>query len=120
MALIRKIISDQLAYINIAKEWFTIADLVDIWKRKIGYGKIGGKSAGMLLAARILKEIADESVRESLSTPDSYFLGSDVMYIFMAMNGLMHYNDQKYKPEDQYSRRISPDSRRIPGGRAAT
>ena len=23
------------------------------------------------------------------------------MYIFMAMNGLMHYNNQKYKPDDQ-------------------
>jgi len=101
VALIRKLISDQLAYINIAKEWFTIADLADIHQRKIGYGKIGGKSAGMLLAARILNEVGDESLRACIRIPESYFIGSDGMYIFMAMNGLMHWNDQKYKPEEQ-------------------
>ncbi len=101
VSLLRKIISDQLAYIQIAKDWFTIADLEDIHRRKIGYGKIGGKSAGMLLAARILNEVADDSIRDWIKTPDSYFLGSDLMYIFMAMNGLMHRNNQKYKPEEE-------------------
>lgn len=101
VVLIRKIISDQLAYIQIAKEWFTIADLIDIRRRKIGYGKIGGKAAGMLLAARILKGLQDENINAHLRIPESYFIGSDVMYIFMAMNGLMHRNDQKYKSEDQ-------------------
>jgi hypothetical protein len=99
--LIRRMISDQPAYINIAKDWFTIADLADIYQRKIGYGKIGGKAAGMLLAARILNEVADDQVRASIQIPISYFLGSDVVYLFMAMNGLMHWNDQKYKPEAQ-------------------
>jgi len=101
VVLIRRMISDQLAYINIAKEWFTIADLADIYTHKIGYGKIGGKAAGMLLAARILKETADEADRASIRVPESFFLGSDVMYVFMAMNGLMHWNDQKYKSEEQ-------------------
>jgi len=99
--LIRRIISDQLAYINIAKEWLTIDDLEEIHRRKIGYGRVGGKAAGMILAARILAEAADESVRACIRIPESYFLGSDVIYIFMAMNGLMHWNSQKYKPEEQ-------------------
>jgi hypothetical protein len=101
VALIRKIISDQLAYITIAKEWLTFEDLENIHRRKIGFGKIGGKAAGMILAARILKEVADPDLQAHLRVPESYFLGSDVMYIFMAMNGLMRWNDQKYKPEDQ-------------------
>jgi hypothetical protein len=100
VSLIRKIISDQLSYINIAKKWFTIDDLSDLYHRRIGYGRIGGKSAGMMLAARILNEVADQEVRDCLHIPESYFLGSDLIYIFMAMNGLMHWNDQKYKPED--------------------
>lgn len=100
VALIRKIISDQLSYINIAKKWFTTEDLADLHQRRIGYGKIGGKAAGMILADRILKEVADEEVRACIQIPESYFLGSDLIYIFMAMNGLMHWNDQKYKPED--------------------
>ncbi len=101
VVLIRKIISDQLGYIDIAKDWFTIADLTDIWQRRIGLGKIGGKAAGLLLAARILDRVADESLKACLRVPESYFLGSDVIYLFMAMNGLMHWNDQKYKPEEQ-------------------
>jgi len=99
--LIRRIISDQQAYIDIAKKWFTISDLEDIHLRRIGNGKIGGKSAGMLLAARILQDVADKDILETISVPESYFLGSDLIYIFFAMNGLMHWNNQKYKPEEQ-------------------
>jgi len=101
VTLIRRIISDQLAYINIAKRWFTVADLADIYQHRMGFGRIGGKSAGMLLAARILNEVADTELKACIHIPESYYLGSDLMYIFMAMNGLMHWNDQKYKPEDQ-------------------
>lgn len=101
VVLIRRIISDQLSYINIAKEWFTVADLAGIHQHKIGFGRIGGKAAGMLLAAKILNQLGDETMRTSIRIPESFFLGSDVMYIFMAMNGLMYWNDQKYKPEEQ-------------------
>jgi hypothetical protein len=101
VVLIRRLISDQLAYINIAKEWFTVADLGEIKKRKIGEGKIGGKAAGMLLASRILSEVAEEQVKSCLRIPLSFFIGTDVMYSFMALNGLLHWGDQKYKPEEQ-------------------
>jgi hypothetical protein len=101
VVLIRTLISDQLAYINIAKEWFTVADLAEINKRKIGQGKIGGKAAGMLLALRVLSEVGDEDICASLRIPESYFLGSDVMYSFMALNNFMHWGDQKYKSEEQ-------------------
>ncbi|MEN8171964.1 MAG: PEP/pyruvate-binding domain-containing protein [Chloroflexota bacterium] len=101
VVLIRRMISDQLAYINIAKTWFTIEDLNKIRKRKIGHGKIGGKAAGMLLAARILQEVGDEDIRSSLRTPASYFLGSEVMYVFMNHNDLMAWANQKYKSDEQ-------------------
>lgn len=52
VVLIRNMISDQLAYIKIAKQWFTLDDLLDIRERKIGSGKVGGKAAGMLLAKK--------------------------------------------------------------------
>lgn len=101
VVLIRRMISDQLAYVNIAKKWFKVADLSKIQHRKIGTGKIGGKAAGMLLAARILSEVADDDIRQNLRIPESYFLGADVMYAFMAINGLTHWADQKYKTQDQ-------------------
>jgi hypothetical protein len=101
VVLIRTMISDQLAYVNIAKDWFTIADLDEIRRRKVGQGKIGGKAAGMLLAARILIEAGDDDIRACLRIPESYFLGADITYAFMSMNGLMHWGDQKYKTEEQ-------------------
>lgn len=101
VVLIRTLISDQLKYIKMARQWFTVADLKEIRRRKIGSGKVGGKAAGMLLAMRILKETARAEVRDAFKIPVSYYLGSDVFYNFLAINGLMHWNDQKYKTEEQ-------------------
>jgi hypothetical protein len=101
VVLIRTLISDQLSYVNIAKDWFTISDLDYIKKRKIGKGKIGGKSAGMMLAYRIIQEVGDDELRNSVYIPESFFIGADIMYEFMARNGLMYWLDQKYKTEEQ-------------------
>ncbi len=101
VVLIRTMISDQLAYVKVAKDWFTISDLKWIRNRKLGQGKIGGKAAGMLLAARILSETGDAELRAHLTLPESYFIGADLTYTYMALNGLMHWGDQKYKLEDQ-------------------
>lgn len=101
VVLIRTLISDQLAYVNVAREWFSISDLSDIRHRKIGQGKIGGKAAGMLLAARILNTIGGEEIRQHLRIPESYYLGADISYDFVSFNNLAHWNDQKYKPEAQ-------------------
>ena len=101
VVLIRTMISDQLAYLNIARQWFTIGDLKEIRKRRIGYGKIGGKSAGMMLAWRILQNAAPPEVRDATRIPTSYFLASDLFYTFMANNRLISWSDQKYKTEEQ-------------------
>ncbi len=101
VVLIRNMISDQLRYINIARNWFTITDLAEVRRHKIGHGRIGGKAAGMLLAARILKQCTSEELRENLSTPESYYMGSDLLYTFISVNNLHHWNDQKYKHEDE-------------------
>jgi hypothetical protein len=101
VVLIRTLISDQLAYINIARKWFTVADLREIRSRKIGYGKIGGKAAGMMLAYRILNEVAPAAIKSAFQIPVSHFLASDVFYTYMSANGLTPWSDQKYKPEAQ-------------------
>ncbi len=101
VVLIRTMISDHLPYINIARKWFTVDDLKDIHRRKIGYGKIGGKSAGMMLAYRIIQDVAPPAVKTAFQIPVSYFLASDVIYTYMAANGLIHWTDQKYKSEAQ-------------------
>ncbi len=101
VVLIRTMVSDQLKYIKIARKWFTVGDLKEVRARKIGNGKIGGKAAGMLLAMRIIKETAAPEVSALFRLPVSYYLGSDVYYNFLSFNGLMHWNDQKYKTDDE-------------------
>jgi hypothetical protein len=101
VVLIRNMLSDQLRYINIARDWFSISDLAEIRRHKIGHGRIGGKAAGMLLAARILRDNPREDIRENIRTPESYYLGSDLLYTFVSINNLHHWNDQKYKSEDE-------------------
>jgi hypothetical protein len=97
--LIRSLISDQLAYVSIAKEWLTVDDLLDVKSRKMGYGRIGGKAAGMLLAASILRSVP--ALEGSVEIPESFYLGSDLMYTFMTMNYLTDWNAQKYKTESE-------------------
>ena len=104
VVLIKGMISDQLAFVGVAKELFTIQDLENIRRRRIGRGKIGGKAAGMLLAWKIL-QLADSEdemcVREHIKIPASYFVGADVFYDFLLTNGLNRYMNQKYKPREE-------------------
>ncbi len=100
VVLIKRMISDQLPYIGIAKNVFTIADLRYIYERRIGSGKIGGKSAGLMLAWRILQRSESSNgvdISESVSIPESYFLGTEVIYEFRLLNGLDHVMNQKYR-----------------------
>jgi hypothetical protein len=101
VVLIRYLISDQLRYINIAKDWFSISRLAEIRAHKIGAGRIGGKAAGMLLAASILERSLTEEEHACISTPESYYIGSGELYTFMSVNDLIHWNNQKYKSEEE-------------------
>src|SRR5690349_644462 len=99
VVLLKSLVSDQLSFIHIARRWFTAADFNMILDRRIGTGKIGGKSAGLLLAYKILQNTAPE-IFEKISIPSSYFIGADVFYDFMAANDLEFLN-QKYKTAEQ-------------------
>lgn len=99
VVLIKRMISDQLPYIGIAKRIFTIADLRYIFDRRIGSGKIGGKAAGLMLAWRILQGEPGETdePRPPIGIPRSFFIGTEVIYEFRLINGLEHFMNQKYR-----------------------
>ncbi|MBN2117025.1 MAG: PEP/pyruvate-binding domain-containing protein [Anaerolineales bacterium] len=99
VVLLKSMVSDQLAFIHIAKRWFTTTDFNMILERRIGTGKIGGKAAGLLLAYKILQNMAPE-IFEKIVLPRSYFIGADVFYDFLAANKLEFLN-QKYKTAEQ-------------------
>ncbi len=96
VVLIKAMLSDHLKFIGVAKRVLTIGDLRRIYNRRIGEGKIGGKAAGMVLAWRILKEHPE--LKDKISIPESYFIGSEVTYDFRRFNNLDHIMNQKYRP----------------------
>ena len=103
VVLTKGLISDQLGFVGIAKDLFTVADLQSIRRRRIGRGKIGGKSAGMMLAWKILNLVESNTeidLKNHVVLPESYFIGADVSYDFVSLNDLHHFVDQKYKSRD--------------------
>jgi hypothetical protein len=103
VVLIKAMISDQLAFVRVAKEYLTVDDLRWIRDQRIGQGKIGGKAAGMVLGGKILQRVLDGQSNAPLRlvVPESYFVGTDVFYDFLALNNLSEYINQKYKPYDR-------------------
>ena len=126
VVLLKGLISDHLAFVGIAKNLFSIRDLQFVRSRRIGRGKVGGKAAGMLLAWKILQLAESQqdddpaeplNVRSRVVLPESYFVGADVFYDFVALNDLHHLNDQKYKPRQQIEAEYPEVRQAFIGGR---
>jgi len=102
IALIRRFLSDRLTYINTARDFFHIDDFGGLLPRLIftvdSHGKLGGKSAGLYLAARILDKAreAGQPLPE-IQIPHTWHLTSDVLLYFMHYNNLDDVIEQKYK-----------------------
>ena len=108
VVLIKALISDELEFVRVAKEYLNYEDLVWIRDHRVGRGKIGGKAAGLVLAWKILQVALDrfcDTCQEiKLAIPATYFVGADVSYEFIEINGLVEYLNQKYKGIDQIER----------------
>ena len=102
VVLIKRLISDQLKFIGLAKKIFSIKDLNWIYDRLAGAGKIGGKAAGMLLAWKILEKSSSKlgpDMSAQIAIPEAYFIGSEIVYAFLARNNFNRFNNQKYLDE---------------------
>ena len=84
--ILRMMVSRDERVLALAKRYLDLPDLIDIGKRMIGTGLIGGKSVGMLVARAILKK-SHPRWSELLEVHDSFFIGSDVFYTFLVHNG---------------------------------
>lgn len=106
VSLIRHFLSDQLEFINVAKNFITIENFFTIVPKIIyptnSHGKLGGKSSGMILAHQILKNTAGKPDRfEDIKMPNSWFIASDAMMNFIYYNNLEGIIEQKYKNIDE-------------------
>ena len=85
--LLRMAVSRSDKVLDLAMNYFSLADILNIRKRMIGTGQIGGKSVGMLMSRAILKQ-NDDRWQEVLESHDSFFIGSDVFYTFLVRNDI--------------------------------
>jgi hypothetical protein len=101
VALIRRILSDQPRFVRVAQRYVDIDDFSEFMDRVYpldSRGKLGGKSAGLLLASHILRR-SDPSVDllQTVKIPRSWYLASDSIFHFMAYNDLEDHIEQKYR-----------------------
>jgi len=109
VTLIRRFLTDQLDYINIAKNFIKISDFNDMLQRMIfppdSHGKLGGKSAGLFLASRILaKSLVAGKGSKEIRTPKTWHITSDVLLHFLHYNNLEDIIEQKYKAIEEIRR----------------
>ncbi len=106
VSLIRRIFSESLEYINIAKHFVEVNDIFDVMHRVIylaeSQGKLGGKAAGIFLAGQILKRAGENNeLLSHIKTPKAFYITSDVVLHFMSYNNFEEVIEQKYKEIDQ-------------------
>ena len=87
--LARMMIGSHRKLVHLSNRYMSVEDLFDIRHRIIGSGRIGGKSAGMLMARAVLSAAQDGfDFKDILEEHDSFYIGSDVFFTFLVSNGL--------------------------------
>jgi hypothetical protein len=108
-ALVRRFLTDQLKFVNIAKEYLDVNDFHELCQRIVypprSHGRLGGKAAGLFLASRIVARSPEyKDVLGDIRVPRSWHIPSDGILDFI------HHNDL----EDVYSRKyVDPDRVRL-------
>ncbi|MCU0243842.1 MAG: PEP/pyruvate-binding domain-containing protein [Acidobacteria bacterium] len=102
VTLIRRFFTEQLEFINVAKKYVDLEDFFDLMERIVfpsgSHGKLGGKSAGLFLASRILKQAARRNkIIGSVKKPKTWYITSDGLSAFSTYNNLDEIHEQKYK-----------------------
>ncbi len=105
-ALLRRFFTDQIEFINAAKSLVTLDDFHDLAARVLhppkSHGKVGGKSAGLFLARKIVQATAEsQSVLRDIKVPRTWHITSDGVVAFVRYNNLDDVYDRKYLDIEQ-------------------
>ena len=106
VSLIRRFFSESLAFINVAKNFIEIKDFYDLLGKVIFpptcHGKLGGKSAGLFLANKIIEKAPEAtSVLRAVKVPKSWYVTSDWIQSFIHHNDLEDVLNRKYMDIEQ-------------------
>jgi len=106
VSLIKRFFTRRLDFINLAKKYIDLADFYDLITHLIyppkGTGRLGGKSAGLFVAMKVLGKVARH--REGLAAirvPKTWYVASDGIIDFLHYNHLEDLLDFKYHRIDE-------------------
>ncbi len=95
--LLQMIVTRDERVLQLVKQHFDLGDVLQISRRMIGTGLIGGKSVGMLLARAILSR-SHPRWQDLLEAHDSFYVGSDVFYSYLVENGCWWFRQKQRDP----------------------
>jgi len=106
VALTRRILTDRVEYINIAKSYVDVNDFYPLVRHTIAlpgsHGKLGGKSAGLFLAEHIVRKSGEYAdVLQGIRIPKTWYVTSDAQLDFIRHNDLEDLYDRKYMEIEQ-------------------
>ena len=107
--ILRCLLGTEPERLELCRKYFTVRDLMEIKRREIGTGCIGGKAVGMLLARNIIRDTDLELYQTRIEPHDSYFIGADVFYTYAVQNNTWDLRTRMVEPEDYI--RIAPEFR---------
>jgi len=106
VSLIRRFFSESLEFINVAKDYIEVKDFYELLGRIIFpprcHGKLGGKSAGLFLAKKIIDKSPEASeLLHQVKVPRTWYITSDWILHFIHHNDLEDVLNRKYMEIDQ-------------------
>jgi len=109
VSLARRFFTEDLEFINIAKNYIEIGDFHELVNHIISppasHGKLGGKSAGMLLASQIIRKCGEYSdLLAGIKVPKTWYIASDGLMSFVEYNQLEDVYNRKYLEIEQIRR----------------
>ena len=106
VSLIRRFFSEDSNFINVAKNFIEVQDFYDLLGKVIFppgcHGKLGGKSAGLFLAKKIIDKAPEASpLLHQVKVPKTWYITSDWIQHFVHYNDLEDVLNRKYMEIDQ-------------------
>lgn len=106
VSLIRRFFSESLDFINVAKNFIEVKDFYDLCGNVIFpagcHGKLGGKSAGLFLAKKIIEKAPEATpLLRQVKVPRTWYITSDWIQHFVHHNDLEDVLNRKYMEIDQ-------------------
>ncbi|MDH3198305.1 MAG: pyruvate, phosphate dikinase [Candidatus Krumholzibacteria bacterium] len=101
VSLLRRLFVDDLAFINVAKEYVDVADFYELLDHIVypatSHGHLGGKSAGLFVSSHVVRKSPErEKYFPNLKVPKTWYVSSDAIQEFIRHNDLEELYNRKY------------------------